>query len=63
MSQEADVTINGKQLSPTQSMTIRVAIEALLSSVLEDREHYGKIGDNYIERIEEIRKLIMPTAI
>lgn len=57
---EPIITINGKQLTIAQSMTVRVAIESFYESCNE----YNKLpGDNmifvsYQDRIDEIRKLI-----
>ena len=60
---EANITINGKQISSAMSTTIRVAIESFACSLSEDGlgedNTVGKaICEAYKQRINEIRKLL-----
>ena len=56
---EADIEINGWQLTPAQSMTLRVAMESFAG----DLDHHGLGEDDrgkdmtaaYLDRISEIR--------
>lgn len=56
---EADITINGKNLSVGQAMTVRVALESFAMSLVQegcgDDEHGKAMTAAYINRIAEIR--------
>lgn len=60
------ITIWGKELSIYQSMTIRVAIESfaidLMHNGLGDDDMGKKMVAGYMQRIEEIRALILGTV-
>lgn len=61
MSQEADISINGIQLSEGQSLTFRVALSAFLTSLdegLGDDEHGKAMTKAYKQRTSEILKYI-----
>lgn len=66
MSCEPLITIWGKELSISQSMTIRVAIESFASDLMHnglgDDEICKKMVAGYMQRIEEIRVLMLGTA-
>lgn len=57
---EADVTINGTQLTKAQSMTLRVALESFAMSLSHDGlgndEHGEKMAAAYLARASEIRE-------
>jgi hypothetical protein len=59
---EPTITINGKVLTSTQAMTIRVAIENFASDLRADGlgndEHGRTMTKLYLTRIDEIRKAI-----
>lgn len=60
MNKEAKITVNGKELTPGESMTVRVALEGFAS----DLQHRGlgpdemgqKICKGYLGCIDGIRK-------
>lgn len=62
MHSEPLITINGIQLTTAQAMTVRVAIEANLSSILEyglgDDDASKDIADLYIKRSREIQGIM-----
>ena len=53
---EPVITINGHALTPAQAMTVRCAIEAFASTVLDPEA--GAIGPMYLDRIREIRRMM-----
>ena len=53
---EPAITINGRALTPAQAMTVRCAIEAFASTVLDTE--VGDIGPVYLDRIREIRRMM-----
>ena len=53
---EPDIAINGHVLTPAQAMTVRCAIEAFASTVLDTE--VGDIGPVYLDRIREIRRMM-----
>lgn len=63
MNFEPLITIYGKELNISQSMTIRVAIESFASDLLEnglgDDLHGKRMVELYMQNIEEIRNLIL----
>lgn len=63
MAKEPNIVINGKTASPAMAMTIRVAIENfamdLADTGLGDDEHGKTMTVLYLERISEIRKLMI----
>ena len=63
MTCEPVITIWGKELSIAQSITIRVAIESFASDLIEnglgDDEMGKKMTKQYMQRIDEIRNLIL----
>lgn len=65
MSEEAKITINGVALAPSQSMTIRVALESFAMSLEQDDalgpDTHGRLmRKNYFENINEIRRALYP---
>lgn len=56
------ITIWGKELSITQSITIRVAIESFASDLQEndlgDDDHGKKMVESYMKNINELRSII-----
>jgi len=66
MSCEPLITIWGKELTISQSMTIRVALESFADSLIEDGLGDDKMGkemtENYLKRIQELRNLIFGFA-
>jgi hypothetical protein len=61
---EPKITINGQQLTDGQVVTLRVAIESFATDISEKglgNDTHGKaMARAYLERISEIRKLILP---
>jgi hypothetical protein len=59
---EATITVNGTTLTDAQSTTVRVAIENFAADLtadgLGDDEHGKRMSALYMERIQEIRRLI-----
>ncbi len=59
---EPDIYINGKQLTISQCMTIRCAIESFSNDLKENGlgndEHGRRMVKNYLYKISEIRDLI-----
>ena len=55
---EPKITINGWDLTEGQACTLRVAMEefAMQLSDPEFKRKLGQIGENYLDRIAEIRK-------
>jgi len=63
MNQEANVTINGVELTSAQSMALRVAVDTFIAEMQElnalgDDEMGIAIARGYRERCGEVRKLI-----
>ena len=62
---EPTITINDRQLTDAQAMTIRVAIESFASDLSEnglgDDETGKQTTKGYLNRIKEIRSLIVET--
>lgn len=54
---EPQITVNGHELTEGQAMTLRVAMEefAVILSDKKFAKQLGMVGDNYFDRIEEIR--------
>jgi hypothetical protein len=63
MSCEPTITICGKELTISQSLTVRVAIESFATDLIErglGNDKHGKIMvKEYLDRIEEIRSFIL----
>lgn len=61
---EAIIVINGKLISPGESMTIRVALESLANDILNDPLakdfHSERIRKQYLENIDSIRNALYP---
>lgn len=60
---EAKITINGVELNNAQAITVRVAISAFLSTLLNDKclgndDHGKEMAPIYMERSNEILALI-----
>lgn len=58
MMKEASIIINGMQLTEGESMTVRVAIEALASVLSEEDSHDGladEIRHGYFKAINTLR--------
>lgn len=62
MYNEPEILINGENIGPGCSMTIRVAIECFASCLIEnglgDDEHGKLMKKSYLERINDIRRII-----
>jgi hypothetical protein len=58
---EADITINGYNLTSGQSMAVRVAISSMLMDLSEPEymKEMGEIGLNYQERLSEVQSIIV----
>ena len=60
--QEPNITIDGKTLNSAQAMTIRVACESFIFSLLKDGlgddEHGREMTKLYLDRLYEIREMI-----
>ena len=65
--EEPKITINGVELSHGQSMTVRVALEAYAMQLSTDglgEDPTGKdITQNYLNRIDEVRRMIFNRAV
>lgn len=63
---EPNITINGKQLTIGQAMTIRVALESFCMSLwsegLGDDAHGKAMTEGYLARAAEIRALMFPSS-
>lgn len=59
---EADIVINGTQLSYAESMTVRVALESFAAHLhdngLGDDEHGIAMAGLYLKNIRSVRELI-----
>lgn len=59
MDDEATIVINGRECSPGEAMTIRVALEAfatdLVTNGLGDDEHGRKMTQSYLARVRDLR--------
>ncbi len=51
------ITINGRLLTDAQACTIRCALESFAME-LNANDEVGKIGPLYLERVQEIRRLM-----
>lgn len=60
MADEPAITINGHVLTPAQAMTVRCAIEAFASTVLDTE--VGAISPVYLEQIRELRRMMYQEA-
>lgn len=62
MKSEPEILINGINVGPGCSMTIRVAIEVFASHLIEnglgDDEHGIRMRKNYFDRINDIRQVM-----
>lgn len=62
MKKEPQIIINGRDIGPGCSMTIRVAIECFASDLIEngigDDDHGKKMTKTYLDKIHEIREAI-----
>lgn len=60
--QEPEIIINGIDIGPGCAITIRVAIEVFFSYLIEDGigddEHGKRMTENYLNRIDDIRKIM-----
>lgn len=60
MYDEPEILINGQNVGPGCSLTIRVAIESFAADLIEnglgDDEHGKIMKEHYLNRIEDIRK-------
>lgn len=60
MHQEPEIIINGENVGPGCAMTIRLAIEVFASDLFEnglgDDEHGKRMTENYLARINDIRR-------
>lgn len=58
--EEPEIIINRINIGPGCAMTIRVAIEVFCNDLIEnglgDDEHGKRMKDNYLNRINDIRK-------
>lgn len=63
--EEARITINGTEISPAMSMTLRVAIESFKSDLVKNPESLGNDAHGlamhklYLQRIEELEVLLL----
>jgi hypothetical protein len=61
---EARIDIEGVRLSEGQSMAVRVAIEMFMGDLEGDlAPEMGQIGQNYLARLREVRRLISEGAV
>ncbi len=51
------ITVNGHTLTDGQAMTLRCALESFATE-LSGNDEVGKIGPLYLERVQEIRRLM-----
>lgn len=62
MYREPEIFINGENIGSACSMTIRVAIECFASDLIEnglgDDEHGKLMKNNYLNIIDDIRKVM-----
>lgn len=60
MTEEPEISINGVNIGPGCSLTIRVALETFASDLIEnglgDDERGKTLKRNYLERIDDIRR-------
>jgi hypothetical protein len=60
---EPKITINGRELTEAQAMTLRVALNSFLSDLaaegLGDDEHGKRMTEAYLQRGSEINLLMM----
>lgn len=65
MTNEASIFINGVKLFEAQSMVIRIALEVFISELKEnglgDDEHGKHMVKAYLDRIDEVRRIIYTT--
>jgi hypothetical protein len=61
---EAHIDIEGVRLSEGQSMAVRVAIEMYMFDLERElAKGMGQVGQNYLARLREVRRLISEGAI
>jgi len=62
MNEEAEIIINGENVGPGCSLTIRVAVEVFSSDLIDnglgDDEHGKAVLKNYLDRINDIRRAL-----
>lgn len=56
---EARITVEGTELTPAQSMTVRVAVTAFLAECEDPASQLGAVGQSYADRAREVLKLIL----
>jgi hypothetical protein len=61
---EARIDLEGVRLSEGQSMAVRVAIEMYIFDLERElAKDLGQIGQNYLARLREVRRLISEGAV